>query len=739
MNDKPIPLKVFGRSHYACQRCKISKMRCSGEKPACTNCINSNKQHQCVYPAKDRKIMLMESDLNKLHERVSYLESLLRQKGELRQAPHAQSLPPAISNIASSLVPAIPPMSLPSPITLLSPIQPRVHPRVNKGLFDFILEDFLLPDRYNESLQWHLNLWNRPLPPKEHTLLLLDTVQRRYSLEFYLIDFPEVNSLIDRVYADFDNPYVLLQLVNHVSLCYFFVILAFGAQQLTPPPQPQQYGLAKDARTPTSIPGMEYYIIASQLFNIAQEELDIHFVQAAVLLGLYAANLNRYNTVYNYFGVASRASVAMGLHRQVHESSATGDTNEEFLIKAEKYKRLWWTVFIIDTTWAAKMNLPVHIDYTDTDVDLPLDNFFDLRDQFDSRSLDSNVQLSKYISRFGRIIYGPKIRTFSVNYINTDQFNQRLLIKNITNCLKDLTVNLELTILAQYNKSDIVQVSSRRLTNLFLRFYQLIGVITMPLVSMLFDNHTSAFIDNGLEEINQALSKGLFASAASIDLVYTLYQNNLMFEVGFWDSQYTFSSLMILTMSQVLGGHYPQLQKGIALLNHMCERGNINARNSVVKLRQIFALMGEQLDVARNFSGLDLDMNLSTYETQHQYRRDVRLSPNIDLVKFLSIQQCDEDSTAKAKAEVDKLYQSASEQDIETFQDFFLGHSWLSEPIWREIQQKTQLRPLVLTATAPTGEQTRTDANGVNDVVLKDKMYSIIRRVQGSEEADASI
>lgn len=72
--DKLKPLKVYGRTHYACTRCKLSKVKCSGEKPACSNCKALNKGDACVYPSKDRKIVIMESDLKKLHQKIEYLE-----------------------------------------------------------------------------------------------------------------------------------------------------------------------------------------------------------------------------------------------------------------------------------------------------------------------------------------------------------------------------------------------------------------------------------------------------------------------------------------------------------------------------------------------------------------------------------------------------------------------------------------------------------------------------------------
>ncbi|EMG46876.1 hypothetical protein G210_2856 [Candida maltosa Xu316] len=384
--QKPKPLKIYGRSHYACTRCKLSKLKCSGEKPACSNCKNINKSDECIYPSKDRKIVIMESDLNKLHEKVQELENTI----EVLQK-HDIDTPNNNFNL-----------------------------KFCQFFFENTFENF-------EIQLYLLKKCLNNMPEKSYSLILIEKVYCTYNQEFYLIDLNEVNQLVDKVYElahQFSNQLEINIEITQMSLCYFFILIAFGEQLLN---------ISSNITGSTeelinSYPGIEYYQYAEHLFRLTRRNNDMTFVQCAILLGLYSANLARYTTVGNYFGVAARSAVSQGYHRHREHSSQCSSASEQVKATNEKIKRLWWTVFVIDTTWCTKT---VHFQYTDTDVNLPCENIYDLGDFFDLNTLELNVHLTKYVAKFIRLIFGPNIRTFSINYINTDDFNQNQQLKNI--------------------------------------------------------------------------------------------------------------------------------------------------------------------------------------------------------------------------------------------------------------------------------------------------------------------
>ncbi|ABN67806.2 putative zinc-finger protein [Scheffersomyces stipitis CBS 6054] len=583
--EKPKPLKVFGRTHYACTRCKLSKIKCSGEKPACSNCKSVNKEFACVYPAKDRKIVIMESDLNKLHDRVEHLETLLRQSGQSD---------PTDSSSQSELQQ----QTNPSHQYLYSEQSPSSLSVVEKpeSYGSILFEDVFAPEFEDTSLSSNmLRVCEQQLPDRKYAMQLLEKVYATYSSEFYLIDIAEMHDLFDDVYSlfrrsaanngqyDFESIANSKSGMNQTSFSYLFAVLAFGEQLL-------------NVQTPEGkYPGIKHYLLAERLFRLTKEQIDFTFIQCALLLGLYAANLSRYNTVYNYLGVAARSAVAQGYHRQKEIPKSIQSDQEIFAFRrhAEKAKLLWWSVFVIDTTWATKT---VHFQYTDTDVDLPCENTFPLSEEFDPNILEVNVHLTKYIAKFVRLIYGPNIRTFSINYINTNQFNQKLLLKNIIKSSRDLVNDFETPLLGQFKDSNIIERGRRNLANLFLRYHQLIILITKPSLSLVFDASAPSVVEN-YEDLFSTISKGLFTSCATIDLIANLFVKHKIFVLGFWDSQHLFAAILYIIIACLDGKYYPQLNIGIALLRFMAQRTNINAKKCFDKLVEINKLLMDAPEV----------------------------------------------------------------------------------------------------------------------------------------------
>lgn len=588
MSDKPKPLKVFGRSHYACTRCKLSKIKCLGEKPACANCKAVNKEAQCVYPSRDRKIVIMESDLNKLHEKVKMLEDLAKYQASYSDQQHL--LFPRLDS-------------------------PLVQRRTSSGMAA-MPELYLLPDTENDRVPLKLLLLCRhQLPDQQYTWQLLNAVSLTYSREFYIIDLEALHPLVNRIYLFFLVPNLesvpLHEHIPSLSLSYFFGLLAFGEQmknmtlELLPP------SIAAATGEAHKFPGIEYYSTAAKLFSLAHEDISVQFIQNALVLGLYVCNLNRYNTVNNYFGLAVRSAVANGYHRKMSTPRQfTDEQRRAHHIFEEKTKRLWWSIFVIDVLWAAKMNMPAYIDYTDTDVALPNESpMLDLNDNFNTEILEANVHLAKFIAKYNRLIYGPSIRTFSMNYINTEQFNQKILIKNIINSLNDLQSLFEIPTLSSYKHVNIISLPDRNVANLFLRYNQMTILIAKPLLSLILNKGNRSLIGEP-EKVMDAIATVAASSARSVETLLKLYEYNKLFVLGFWDGQHLLSALLLLVMASVAGVYYENLNKATALLKYMADNQNINAINAMEKLVQINSFLSRIPEMNLR---LDLELDITKY------------------------------------------------------------------------------------------------------------------------------
>lgn len=605
-SDKPQPLKVFGRTHYACTRCKLSKIKCSGEKPACANCKSINKTDACIYPNRDRKIVIMESDLTRLHDKLAHLERIVRSHD-----PNADLSPPSAREQ--------PPEKSEGP---LQTVQARLVDRT--GLHEYTQEAFLLPDAENQAFQWRLlqELIKR-LPEKAYTLKLVYKVYNTYSLEFYLMDMLELRSFVDDIYVFLDEYKVhrdkgqdpsFFRAISHTPLSHLFAIIAFGEQLYnTTTAVPVSPSTARP--TVQRIPGIGYYLTAANLFQLTQEETTIRFIQCAMLLALYLANLNRYNTVYNYFGVAVRLAVANGFHRR--RELAPGPAQH---MQDEKIKRLWWTLFVVDTAWAAKMNMPVHIDFADTDIDLPAaKSGQEIGDAFNTSILNDNLHLTKYIANFVKVIYGPNPRSTLASYVSTDLLNQKLLTHNIVLCLKDLVSNFEGPTLSKFRHTSVIQPNDRNLGNLFLRYHQLVILTVKPLLLLVVNMNLVLIMDN-VDDVEVAIARGLSKSLSTMEIFLKFYEHNKTFILGFWDSQHLFLALLMLIMaSAITGTANDHLAPGIALLKWMADNRNINAQNCMEKLSQVNEFL---ISIPEVQNTLDLNADIHQYVERRRINRN---------------------------------------------------------------------------------------------------------------------
>ncbi|GEQ69596.1 hypothetical protein JCM33374_g3268 [Metschnikowia sp. JCM 33374] len=570
----PTPLKVFGRVHYACTRCKSSKIKCSGEKPACSNCKSVDKGHLCHYPSRDRKIVIMESDLQKLQAQVKHMDEMLKLQG-----------------------PSSTPAS--SPADSWPVIQSREH------LSDLAADSYLLADSENDFIPYKLLLLcAHHLPPQFYSIRLISLVCHTYSSEFYLVEGDQIDGIIAEIYGYFasvnlldKSPPASLPPISPVPLCHFFSLLAFAEQLMNATSDPLSLSVLV-SNTARKIPGKEFFSIATKLFHLSYEQPDIRFIQSSVILGLFACNLNRYNTVYNFFGVALRSAVANGYHRRMEPPlHLPPEQLAQHQIFEEKTKRLWWTIFVVDVIWAARMNMPVHIDYTDTDVALPTEGtVIRLNDAYDPEILECNVHLVKYMAKFNKLIYGPNVRTMSVNYITTDSMNQKLLVKNILSCIDDIVVQYEEVTLLPHKKENILSSTDRKLANLFLRYNQLIILVVEPLFSLIFDESSAAHIED-VGSVLSAISRGVAAATRTVSIFMKLYEYNKLFVLGFWDGRHLFSALMIMILASVSGCDIKNCSAAVALLTYMAENHNINAKNYLQKAEVVHGYLNEMPDV----------------------------------------------------------------------------------------------------------------------------------------------
>ncbi|ODQ78347.1 hypothetical protein BABINDRAFT_53068 [Babjeviella inositovora NRRL Y-12698] len=574
------PIRVLGRNHYACSRCKTSKIKCSGDRPACKNCVQSGNNHDCVYPYKDRKVIILQSQLEKLHKRIHELENgttsvkleeetipkhkrVETPNQELHRTPERES-PEEIQEAASNP---------------LFPHSDRVG-SISCQVFDHALESFLGDyggldgsqsamsppnsdsgaDGVNYYLEDTLLESSSPstfvsLPDIAYALTLIETV-RNFNREYYFFDYREFAARVHQVYADLNSQ-------DPIFLCHFLCVLAIGEQCRNGSLAIQQQ---------KQFPGLEFFVNAIQLFRLNKEEHTAEYVQCVLCLGFFSQTLNRSNTAYGYYGLAMRLALVLGLHRK---------QPEEDRVVLEKRKRVWWTVFVLDSLWASKIGMPVHIEIGMTDVALPMEGYEDLDDGFEIAHLHENVNLCQYIAKIVRKVYSPP---------------------STLECLNDL-VKLEITC-QEYTQSihenGVLQIHnqlSRGVVNLYLRFNHLVIITTRPLALAIFKKSIPE-----TAETRQATTRCIVSACYNIDALSNL-KNFGQLTTGFWDGQHCFSALLILIMASLSGNQYlPYIYKGVDILKFLAQRGNINAKSHYNRLKELDRLLVTIAEKNKSFS-----------------------------------------------------------------------------------------------------------------------------------------
>lgn len=93
---------------------------------------------------------------------------------------------------------------------------------------------------------------------------------------------------------------------------------------------------------------------------------DLHSVQAVILMIIFLQVTSRMSTCYSYVGIALSAALRLGLHRSLPNSGFNP-------IEREVRRRVFWTLWKMDTYVGALLGLPKGIADDDIDQQMPVE------------------------------------------------------------------------------------------------------------------------------------------------------------------------------------------------------------------------------------------------------------------------------------------------------------------------------------------------------------------------------
>ncbi|KAJ5840138.1 uncharacterized protein N7525_005326 [Penicillium rubens] len=337
-----------GRVSRACENCREQKAKCSGHRPACHRCLDSNVP--CSYG--DRKREKMVKQLNDLTTRVETFDALLRDLYPKLDASSAHRVDETLKelNARTPLSQVLSPTPVPALFTnpsghinqsvLSSDVTPISIP---SGAVDYTEEDFDRDEKVQSTgfvgehseMAWLYRL-KRDLDHSsskgiEHTL-----ERPSISSVNYFQDDSEILVLDDIDLARRPPQ----QIANRLVDTYFHVYRSFYAN-------------------PNVRPGKRWIIVLNLVFAIAtrhsflidqpQPNCDDHqtyFARAwrlnvEGLAAFYLLSVGQVNRSWRFIGIAIRSAVAMGLNIRSESESITHFSKEL------RY-RVWWALFMLD-------------------------------------------------------------------------------------------------------------------------------------------------------------------------------------------------------------------------------------------------------------------------------------------------------------------------------------------------------------------------------------------------------
>lgn len=548
----------------------------------------------CEYPGRDRVVTVYESDILKLQQRINSLEKKLPQHEQLMSRSNSSSIELSDQEI-------------------LKDNYFQNSTTTDSSLFSFLdvdMEDEVIVPSNGESLRYYYddNSSKAPisgilsLPEKEVAMSLVEKVISFIGQEYYLFD---KETFLEEVRSNYD---VSLRTNDPAWICYLLMTLAIGEQ------------CSNDTLT-TEAPGIGYYNKCLKLFKNNFEEPTLQLVQVHLLMAFYQQGLNRSNSSFVTYGMATRLALALGLHRKAKNLP---------IIEREKRRRVWWTCYVMDSIWAAKIGQPIHVDSNDISVEL--DTIMDLNDGFKVDILKHNSELAIVIGVIMKKMYKP---------------NAKKTISELLNCLQELN-NYQKKLPLKL-RENIITKGDRTTANLYLRLNQIVIITTRPLVLSMFIGQASE--SSNKPEFKQAIQKCISTASANINILESLKKIGLFSNFGFWDARYLFSSLLILYMMSGGDSYSSIIKIGRNLNKEMAHSGNFTAIENEKRFKELDSLFNKM----RDQSGINLINESPIASTQKQNV----VSPNSLLVDdiakiFTDISSLDNEN------HIDNLFQPLS-------------------------------------------------------------------------------
>lgn len=368
------------RKAVACAECKKQKLKCLGKYP-CDRCLSKD------IPCKQEpQVRISREVLTSSNQRLSYMEAIIKttfpgietsvEQMKLKLAEltgdaktkemvmhidlrdvqqsdgnESHTFYEDVGSTSSFVVRAREIVSHGNSSKKLSEVQP-VNSTSSQKMGNISSEaSSTLSDLLNTTLS--------SLPPLDEATRLIDIfISVAGNNTFFYFDSKWFRTIIQRIYHERSE--IGLKDVNHVCLLYMGLCMGSIFAYVW-----KDHEILLDMR-PTSFPGSNFYEHSQLLFPAVISDSSMETVQVFFLASMYVLAGQEMEMAYTYLGIAMRAAVANGMHKNF----SLKDLYDSKV--AESRKRLFWSVYTIERRSAMALGRPETLPVSEIDLDLPV-------------------------------------------------------------------------------------------------------------------------------------------------------------------------------------------------------------------------------------------------------------------------------------------------------------------------------------------------------------------------------
>ncbi|ESZ92990.1 hypothetical protein SBOR_6611 [Sclerotinia borealis F-4128] len=197
------------------------------------------------------------------------------------------------------------------------------------------------------------------LPPREVAMALCEDALHCACCLLRFVHEPSFYEMLNRIY---DQSPQNFGDEEHNFLPLLYMALALGCMFSSDPSSPTDPDKKKYKSSMDQ--GFKFYKAARQMMDLTDSR-DMMSLQTIIFMVLFLQATSNLSICYSYIGVALRAALRMGLHRNL-----SGNFNP---IERETRKRVFWIVRKLDTYVSAILGFPIMLSSDDIDQELPIE------------------------------------------------------------------------------------------------------------------------------------------------------------------------------------------------------------------------------------------------------------------------------------------------------------------------------------------------------------------------------